>query len=57
MPYAFIEMTPAEERAYHRRRDSQRASVTALLIAKGLKPGCGKWGEVFQRHMAKPWRA
>lgn len=31
----------------------RRAEVRALLIAKGLKEGCGKWHEVFARYMRK----
>jgi len=30
-----------------------RAEVTALLLAKGLKEGHGKWFVVFNRHLSK----
>jgi hypothetical protein len=33
-----------------------RAAVTRKLIAKGLKEGHGKWGEVFARHYRKMYR-
>jgi hypothetical protein len=33
-----------------------RKEITALLIAKGLREGHGKWGEVFARHLRKHTR-
>jgi hypothetical protein len=31
----------------------RRAEIRALLLRKGLKEGCGKWGYVFARHLRK----
>lgn len=34
-------------------REAKREAIRAKLIAKGLRPDCGKWGVVFMRHARK----
>ena len=53
MPTYGYSMSRQEMAAYLKARKVAVIEITKRLIAKGLSEGCGKWGEVFSRHMRK----